>query len=404
MAGVKFHVNKKGEAGPCRAAYNCPYGSSEEHHDSPAEARQAYEKRMEAEIVPAGVSKENLGLRDLTKLARISSDEGVMKTAVEKGSDRTYSALADNPNTTSKYLVSAADKAGKPEVRAKLVAHNNYPVSSMTPEDAAGKYDPNGYYANDKLLGDKDLNDGHVKGIVDKYPKARMGSVVANKENQVSNELAVKLVESGNASMTDAIRSERYPADKIRSLDRKDVSWSDIRSTDNPEYLDAYGDWSINASKDKDPTTQNHGVYNSEHVARNENTPPETLDKLADNGLSVEYVYNNPNSSKETKAKAFAQSDYLQRSEKLAGIEAKVGGNLREYLTKPSADNGTVHPYGRNRGYSETKITFDTDKMEELGVEAEDVHVMMNSRRNFNAAVSFNPDTGEFRGAVDSTD
>jgi hypothetical protein len=48
MAQVKYHINSRGEAGPCRAVSNCPFGSKEDHYGSAQEARQAYEEKMES--------------------------------------------------------------------------------------------------------------------------------------------------------------------------------------------------------------------------------------------------------------------------------------------------------------------------------------------------------------------
>lgn len=47
---TKFHVNGKGEPGPCTAKEgNCPFGGEEEHHDSMEAARIAGEEKLESE-------------------------------------------------------------------------------------------------------------------------------------------------------------------------------------------------------------------------------------------------------------------------------------------------------------------------------------------------------------------
>ena len=44
---MSYHVNPAtGQAGKCRAVYECPFGTSEEHHEDAAQARQAYEQAM----------------------------------------------------------------------------------------------------------------------------------------------------------------------------------------------------------------------------------------------------------------------------------------------------------------------------------------------------------------------
>ena len=44
---AKFHINGKGEPGPCSAqADGCPFGGEESHYSSPEAAREAYEAKM----------------------------------------------------------------------------------------------------------------------------------------------------------------------------------------------------------------------------------------------------------------------------------------------------------------------------------------------------------------------
>lgn len=46
----RMHINDAGEPGDCNANFNCPFGSlDEDHYDTPQEAREAYEKKMETE-------------------------------------------------------------------------------------------------------------------------------------------------------------------------------------------------------------------------------------------------------------------------------------------------------------------------------------------------------------------
>jgi hypothetical protein len=43
---AKYHINAKGESGICRATRECPFGGENEHYDTAADARRAYEKFM----------------------------------------------------------------------------------------------------------------------------------------------------------------------------------------------------------------------------------------------------------------------------------------------------------------------------------------------------------------------
>lgn len=54
----KFHVNGAGNPGKCRAVIGlCPFGSIEEHHDSPESARVAFEKKNAGKQLPVAVKK-----------------------------------------------------------------------------------------------------------------------------------------------------------------------------------------------------------------------------------------------------------------------------------------------------------------------------------------------------------
>lgn len=47
----QFHVNRKGEPGPCRArSGRCPFGGAEVHYSTPEAAREAYELRNQGEL------------------------------------------------------------------------------------------------------------------------------------------------------------------------------------------------------------------------------------------------------------------------------------------------------------------------------------------------------------------
>jgi len=49
---AKYHVNSYGEPGACKATKRpCPYGGAEDHYPSKEEAAQAFEKKMENEIL-----------------------------------------------------------------------------------------------------------------------------------------------------------------------------------------------------------------------------------------------------------------------------------------------------------------------------------------------------------------
>lgn len=397
---AKYHINKSGEPKPCQASYKCPFGSAEDHHDTPEAARDAYEKEMTAELVPEGASKKDIGLRDLTKLARVSSDKEVLSDAVDRGSDRTYRALAENRNMTPDLLSKAADKSSSSDTRKKLVAHRNFPVAKMTGEDAAGLYDPHLTWENGRLEDSDDLNDEHVTAIRDKYPTTNLGRAVRNPNNKISNDLAVSITSTNNG-VGDLMRGNRIDSDYIGNIPAKEVYWGDIYRETNSDYLDGFATSSINGSGSEDVIERDRAQYNATHVAKNEHTTPETLHRLAENKLALREVYDNENTTDETRELTIKSDPQLARKARLDSLDKTIPGGLRAAIT---SDDSVAYPSGLNRGYSVREVKFDTKKMEEYGVDKDDIYVLMDAHRSYNAGAHFDSETGVFRGGVDSTD
>ena len=407
---AKYHINKKGEPGVCRASYSCPLGGEDEHYGSAKEAAQAYEKSMTDALVPAGAQKDALGLATLNKLAKVSTDREVLEAAVSKGSDRTLKTLAQNASVGGDLLVAARHKASDPTVKDALLAHRNYPVARMSGEDFARAYKiarlSNGGAGVTRMLSDDGLTDEHLAAMEADPPKDTRGNslipnsveAISNINNKLSAEKRIELAERSWSVLGAAQRSGIYPADRIKNLDASSVYWGNVYRETNPTYIKGYGDWAVTHASD----------YKAEdiarHVAQNEHAPAETLDKLARNGFAPHDVYKNPNTSNETKdylASKDATSASLRKLEKLQ--EAQGGKDLKTVLRKDGTEPSTAYPSGRNRGYSITTMNFDPEKVKAAGLTASDIHVLMDSRR-FNAGSSYNEKTGVYSGAVDSTD
>ncbi len=58
QAGSRYHINEKGEAGPCRATLACPFGDDKHHFGSVADARKAYELVMSSSTWPVPASNQ----------------------------------------------------------------------------------------------------------------------------------------------------------------------------------------------------------------------------------------------------------------------------------------------------------------------------------------------------------
>lgn len=73
----KYHVNPAGEPGPCGANKQCPFGGDSDHYETKEAAREAYEKNMAAETLPAASKKSAEGDAEVSKAiyALISSGD-----------------------------------------------------------------------------------------------------------------------------------------------------------------------------------------------------------------------------------------------------------------------------------------------------------------------------------------
>lgn len=73
----KYHVNPAGEPGPCGANKNCPFGGDSDHYTTKEAAREAYEKNMSAETLPAASKKSSATDAEVSKAiyALISSGD-----------------------------------------------------------------------------------------------------------------------------------------------------------------------------------------------------------------------------------------------------------------------------------------------------------------------------------------
>lgn len=77
----KFHINKKGEPGRCRAIIKCPYGGASEHYDTPEAARHNYEESMKSQtfgFLPLKINSSIPYRENSTEQARELMQSGVV--------------------------------------------------------------------------------------------------------------------------------------------------------------------------------------------------------------------------------------------------------------------------------------------------------------------------------------
>lgn len=397
---MKYHVNAKGEPGRCSAnAGKCPFGGEDRHHESAQEARSAYEARMTESLIPAGMEKKDLGLKALNELAKVSSDQDVLTEVVMRGSERSFKNLAKNPNADSSTLALAALRSSDEGTKAALYDHPNYSADSMPIDALAERLSRPASTRAFKLSEADCINDAHLtalKKLTPDFKNVNVQGMLRNSNNNLSQDAVVELAERSWLNMGAAQQSNRYPAGRIKDLPKALVYWGNIDRTDNPAYLEGYADWAI-GQKEID---QHNSTYYAARVAANPETPASALKKLAQEGLALPEVALHPRATDEVRALCAFNSPDAESALKVARLQDQFGGKLKEEIVYMENAN---NPFGSNRGITDVRVRFNTERMAELGLDANDVHTLM-GRGRYNGGASFDPETGIFKGTIDSTD
>ena len=200
---ARFHVNRKGEAGKCRAfTGNCPFGGDADHYRSPEEARAAFEKKMGGSFTaPPEVSK--ISRRDLTTVASTSKDPDELMAVALSGNKKAIIALGKNPAATPDALAEARTKADRQwDWSVDLEDHPNYPVWGMTGVgihkkakrgDFQGKDPKDTIFASNEagdkvLIASSFLNDAGAFQLNNNFVTKYELATITNTENQVSDD------------------------------------------------------------------------------------------------------------------------------------------------------------------------------------------------------------------------
>ena len=394
----RFHLTQRGEPAACSASLrSCPRGGEEAHYSSPQEAQAAYEASMAGNVFQAKFS-----LKELNALAKEATKPEEFELLLERGSDRTLKNLASNGGTPSSVLESAYARAEKPDTKAALAAHSNFPARALSGEEFARKILDGGW--NQALAEDEGVTDEHLQALaqVDAPFSKKLNKQMAltrmlrNGANQLTPAGVAPVAETSFQQMEAAVLSGRYPAERIPTLPQKLVYWNTIDHCKSAKYLDAYAAWAVNA-KGGDKHYEVEAIAN--HVARNEATSPATLQTLAEHGLALEAVYRNEQATPATRELAKASDPEVARYARLEKLGEGTPGGLKSILLV--ADH-TTRPVA-NRGYSTTSHLLDVKKVKELGLSKEDVYMAMGAR-NYNGGASYDEESGVFTGSIDSTD
>lgn len=412
---ARYHINSKGEAGICRAHKGaCPFGGDDNHFPTAELARAVYEEEQgnswdasaeaantlspaalaEAADNARGLMYSTLSLKDLNQAIKTSSDPAVFDRMIEIGSDRTFSNFSTNPNADASHLATAYSFAEDPIVRKRLVAHKNFDLSKASPEDFADRFASS---MNRPDFWDADyITDAHL----DALKPADRGPFIRNPNNQVSPEYVTKLANDSNnwLVLQAAVESGKYSlADNIDRLDSNTIRGM-IDKVKDPRDLDAIADRSIREASE--PKTDSTADYNMWFVIRNENTRPETIERLVENTNSTDALvsaYKNPNTPIAARIKAMEKSPAVAALDTVTKLDDLYGGRLDKVIVKPAEEQN-----GRSWSSQGRVTKFDPEAVKSLGLTALDIDAFVRYHKgDYLFSAKYDEGTGVYSGYID---
>lgn len=362
----KFHINGSGDPGKCSAKQGgCPFGGESDHYSTQEEAREQYEKANADKVIPL---KPKQTLAELNKIAKTSTSQNELLQAVLSGSNRTLSNLSSNPSADSEALGAAHDKTSDKAIKDRLELHKNFPIGKLT---EYGLQSIRKKSSNDlvKKMASDDVTDSQAQLVLDKYPMNTSQAIIKNTNNKVSQEMLIKLAEQNTTCLTTAI------------LDNPKYPVKDRMASYNNDQLEAVAVFSSDIDSVKVALSSTINAHNRDRILYsaldNKVIPSDSLKNIA-NETSNEFnqlkVYSHPNSTREIKDILVKKNSTVASLNKLDELQK----------TKPEAfrklENSTQ--ILDRSGSTATAFAFDTEKVKELGLDANDIDAYVRIKQN----------------------
>jgi hypothetical protein len=402
---MRYHINPKtGEPGKCSAKNGgCPFGGENEHYTSPEAAREAFEADNSA-------STFTMSVKDMNALAKTTDDHSVIAGLIAKGTDRTLSNLAKNPNLTDQEVRAALAKTKNVSVRANLLLVNHGPAELMAPEDLeeilsklppSQKRESFPFYRGtgsklSTLVNNVSLSDAHYDQVmlspnISSLIKDRF-VITLGEDNKISGRKTLDFIEAHGW--------RNHPVRADKALANGKLTEDDLMNV--PEgYLDNFTSLSPNLSSANVSTlgrvagARGHDRL-QEAVAKDSRTSGDVLDFMARHSMHPKEVYLNPNTPAEGKARLeekYRDQPYVR----MERLRKNIGAKDFESIMKPAGGSQL------GRSYSESALAFDMEKVRQYGLTMDDIRYLGKAEQ-FNAGSSFNPETGVLTGRIDSSD
>lgn len=376
---TRFHVNNAGEASRCKAEKGgCPFGSAEEHHETADGARQAYEERMSGREIPAVQKSDgdpNAGYlqRDLRELASNSKDGAVLEMAVQRGDEGVLRAVADNPNANSHHLWKVEDRAKNAKTKQHAKNNPNYVPREFTPENVKRfARDPKQEMKLAPMIHGQG-SDRFVRYVGQSAPdgSALHREIVASPNPKISLEtrLTSMKTDANKAFRKTQVRTEGFPGKELYPHMTHDQRKSYAHHTEDPEALSAMSQSAVDMVES-----------------------PKRPNDFIDGRDLAKTLYENPNISKDDVELLKRANPSIASVERVRAIERDNPGDYGRIIVEEDYTPGSP---------KKQTFTLDTELMDRIGLQDDDVYQYMGSRGHYLFRTSWDRETGTFTGFPD---
>lgn len=392
----KFHINEMGNPGRCSATKgSCPFGEASDHFDTPQEARASFEKAKTDElfvplrkVLPETKTKSEIPLKELSSLAKTSSDVEILTEAAERGSARTLGNLVSNRAAPSEVLVKAFERADDDALRLRLQSHDNFPIGSMNEAGLTKLYHKHPLNFGRRMTDDS-ITDAQGEVVMQKYAYYGAHGILTNPNNKLSQEFIVNHAEADLTNFRAVVNDNpKYPLkDRIPHLSGELLAEAIKKTGDEDAIRKIYRSATSSGTRKKIIS----------NAALNPATPTDVLDKLGHEDrdhMQQMYLYYHKNASASLKKKMSSENPEL-------AIAEKVGALLNKNPDIHNEIRASAKMRSEGFGGRTAVITLDANKIREMGLSDNQVGELV--RRTWPGLAdqdgSWNPETSEYRGS-----
>lgn len=206
---AQYHVNNRGNPGECHALVgNCPFGSSEEHFDTPAAARTAYEQAQTHDLFK-GIVKPASGEKNLRELEEARDELYGERNTVINAINQIKANIETLEANEAKAEASSSERVSAYEREAGL--HKRFTFINSRLEDL------------DKQIVIASRDDSYVTRVnIDTFDSQRVMAMAKFATNHNSGNTVIETHEVGDAVF---IRMSSWPRAQEAAKKFKEKGW-----------------------------------------------------------------------------------------------------------------------------------------------------------------------------------